>query len=83
MTKESIFEKVREIIAKEASIDKEQVQPDSGMMSDIDLSSIEVLKLVAELEDEFSIRIPEKQLRSLVTVQDFVDFIAENAEGKD
>lgn len=82
MTKESIFEKVQEIFAEELDIDKEEVQPGSKLISDIGLSSVEILSLIARIEKTFSVRISEKLLRTFVTTQDIVDCIAARLEDK-
>ena len=44
-----------------------------------DLSSMEILTIVADLEENFGLRIPEKELRNFVTIGDLVDYLAANA----
>ena len=46
---------------------------------DLDLSSMEILTVVADLEETFGLRIPEKELRNFVTIGDLADYLAENA----
>lgn len=82
MTNELILEKVQKIFAEELDIDREEVQPDRRLVSDIGLSSMELLSLIAEIEKVFSLRISEKQLRTFVTTQDIVDCITANRKGK-
>ena len=48
-------------------------------MDDLDLSSMEILTVVADLEETFGLRIPEKELRNFVTIGDLADYLAENA----
>lgn len=76
MTKESVFEKLQAILAEIADISKEEIHPDSKIMYDIGLSSIEVLSMLSMIEKEYSLRIPEKAIRSFVTVQDVADYVA-------
>ena len=78
MTKETTFEKVQEIFSKELDIDKEEIKLDSSLVSDIGLSSVELLTLIAEIEKTFSFRISEKQLRTFVTTQNLVECIIAN-----
>ena len=80
MTKEIVFEKIRDILAETAEIEKEEIQPDSKMIYDIGLSSVELLSLLSTIEEEFSFRIPEKALRTFVTVQDVADYVASEAK---
>ena len=49
------------------------------MMDDLDLSSMEILTVGADLEETFGLRIPEKELRNFVTIGDLADYLAENA----
>lgn len=81
MTNDAIFEKMREIFAEELDIDKEEVRPDSGLVSDIGLSSVELLMLIEAVEKAFSVRISEKMLRTFVTVQDLADCVAACLKG--
>ena len=48
-------------------------------MYDLDLSSMEILTIVADLEETFGLRIPEKELRNFVTISDLADYLAANA----
>ena len=54
--------------------DVAEIAPD-----DLDLSSMEILTVVADLEETFGLRIPEKELRNFVTIGDLADYLAENA----
>ena len=45
-------------------------------MDDLDLSSMEILTIVADLEETFGLRIPEKELRNFVTISDLADYLA-------
>ena len=40
---------------------------------------MELMTIVADLEDPFCLRIPEKELRNFVTIGDLVDYLAANA----
>ena len=50
-----------------------------AILEDLDLSSMEILTVVADLEETFGLRIPEKELRNFVTIGDLADYLAENA----
>ncbi len=62
-----------------AEISPEDVNENSVLMDDLDLSSMEILTIVADLEETFGLRIPEKELRNFVTIGDLVDYLAANA----
>ena len=67
------------ILEDVAEIAPEDVREDSVLMDDLDLSSMEILTIVADLEETFGLRIPEKELRNFVTISDVADYLADNA----
>ena len=77
-----IFEKVREIIADSADLEAESILPEKSLMNDLDLTSMDIMTMIADFEKAFGIRIPEKVLRTFVTVQDVMDCIAAKLEEK-
>ena len=62
-------------------ITPEDVNENSVLMDDLDLSSMEILTVVADLEETFGLRIPEKELRNFVTISDLADYLAAHAGG--
>ncbi|KTD62567.1 acyl carrier protein [Legionella spiritensis] len=62
MNVESVYPKVREIIADVLVIDEEDVSKESRLITDLGAESIDFLDLVFQLEKEFSIKIPRGQL---------------------
>ncbi|KTC66869.1 acyl carrier protein [Legionella birminghamensis] len=62
MNVESVYPKVREIIADVLVIDEEDVALDSRLIADLGAESIDFLDLVFQLEKEFGIKIPRGQL---------------------
>ena len=57
-----------------------EITMDSVLIDDLGLSSLDVINLVAEFEDEFDIEIPDRIIPTLRTVKDIVDYLEENAE---
>lgn len=76
MDKTVVFEKIRSILAEIADLSPEEITSERALMDDLDLSSMEIMTLIAGLEDEFDLRIPERELRNFVTVSDLVDYLA-------
>jgi len=62
MNVESVYPKVREIIADVLVIDEEDVSLNSRLISDLGAESIDFLDLVFQLEKQFNIKIPRGQL---------------------
>ena len=62
MNIESVYPKVREIIADVLVIDEDDVSLTSRLIVDLGAESIDFLDLVFQLEKEFGIKIPRGQL---------------------
>jgi acyl carrier protein len=62
MNVESVYPKVREIIADVLVIDENDISKDSRLIVDLGAESIDFLDLVFQLEKEFGIKIPRGQL---------------------
>ena len=74
-----IISQILAILEDVAEVSPEDVNENSVLMDDLDLSSMEILTIVADLEETFGLRIPEKELRNFVTIGDLVDYLAANA----
>lgn len=79
MERNDILSQILAILEDVAEISPEDVSEDSVLMDDLDLSSMEILTVVADLEETFGLRIPEKELRNFVTIGDLVDYLSANA----
>ncbi|KTD23306.1 acyl carrier protein [Legionella londiniensis] len=62
MNVESVYPKVREIIADVLVIDESDISLESRLIADLGAESIDFLDLVFQLEKEFDIKIPRGQL---------------------
>lgn len=62
MSVESVYPKVRTIIADVLVLDEEEVTLTSRLIGDLGAESIDFLDLVFQLEKEFEIKIPRGQL---------------------
>lgn len=54
-----------------------QVLPESNLMDDLALSSLEMFNSLLTLEDEYGISIPERALRRMITIKDVAQVLAE------
>lgn len=62
MNVDTVYPKVRAIVADVLVIDEDDVSLDSRLISDLGAESIDFLDLVFQLEKEFDIKIPRGQL---------------------
>lgn len=70
-----IFEKVRDVLAKQFEIDPETITPDTNLVDDLGADSLDVVELIMSVEDEFGITIDDDAASGLMTVRQIVDFI--------
>lgn len=73
MTKDAILEKVIELFSSMS--DAEEITADSELIDDLGLSSLDLMFLISNLEDSFQIKVSEKAIRKMVTVEDVVEVI--------
>jgi acyl carrier protein len=73
---------VKEILAKQLKIDTANIKPEGLLAEDLRMDSFGALETAFELEDKFSIQIPNEVLFNVKTVKDIVDYIAEQTQGK-
>ena len=75
MNTDTIYPKVREIIADVLAFEEEEIQRDGSLVDDYNAESIDFLDLVYQLEREFKIKIPrgmiEQEVRRSVSDEDF------------
>ena len=60
-------------------IPAEDVQPDKAFIEDLDIDSLSMVEVVVAAEERFGVKIPDDEVKKLVTVGDAVSYIASNA----
>jgi acyl carrier protein len=75
-----MFERAVAILKEHIDNDEIEITRDSALVDDLALSSLEVINIVADFEDEFDIEVPDRVIPSLRTVGDIVDYLEKNAE---
>jgi acyl carrier protein len=79
MSKEATFEKVREIVAEQLSVDAAEVTEKSNFQNDLGADSLDTVELVMALEEAFDIEIPDEAAEKIATVGDAVAYILDKA----
>ena len=76
-------EKIKDIIAAQLGVKKEDVKPDSSFVDDLGADSLDTVELVMALEEEFGIEIPDEDAEKMTTVGEAVKYINEKSKNKD
>lgn len=75
LTQTEVLSGLAEIVNDETGIATEAVQLDKSFTDDLDIDSISMMTIVVNAEDKFGIKIPDEEVKNLVTVGDAVNFI--------
>lgn len=73
--REEIFGTVRTMLAEILQIDESEIKSDSYFMEDLDISSLEVMAVIGDLEEKYGIVFKNEELQSLASIDDIVNCI--------
>ena len=72
--------RVKAIIVDKLGVDESEVTSTASFTNDLGADSLDTVELIMELEKEFGMSIPDDQAEKISTVQDAIDYIANNAK---
>lgn len=75
----AVTDKVREIIAEQLGVKKEEVTDDAKFIDDLGADSLDTVELVMALEEEFGVEIPDEDAEKMVTVGEAIKYIEQKA----
>ncbi len=78
--KQSIEERLKEIIIKQLDADNKPVTLESSFINDLGADSLDIVELVMEFEDAFDMNIPDEDAEKIQTVGDAVNYIKERSK---
>lgn len=70
-----VYEKLCSLLAEQLGVNAEDITPDTNIIDDLGADSLDVVELLAALEEEYNIMITDERVRDLFTVKDVADFI--------
>ena len=74
-----MFEKLKDILVDELSIDADTITMDAELANDLGINSLELADLVLLCEDTFGVEFDENDMHKFITVGDVVEFLNANA----
>ncbi len=77
-SEQEILSGLAEIINEETGLDPAEVQSDKSFTDDLDIDSLSMMTIVVAAEDKFGVRIPDEEVKNLLTVGDAVGYIQSN-----
>ena len=76
---EAIFERVKDVIGEQLGIDDlDTITMETTFIDDLGADSLDIVELIMALEEEFDLEIPDAEAEKVSTVNDVVEYIAQN-----
>ena len=69
-----MFDKVKKILENYTEI---EIKEDSSLVGDLALSSLDIVAIVSDFEDEFNIKIEDKDIFNFLNVDDILKYLEE------
>ncbi len=75
-----MFDKVKSLLVDELSLDASEITPDSELVNDLGINSLELADLVLLCEEKFDIEIGDDVIHKFITVGDVANYLSEVAD---
>lgn len=75
LSQDEVLTGLAELINDETGIATDTVEMGKSFTDDLDIDSISMMTIVVNAEEKFDVKIPDDEVKNLVTVGDAVNFI--------
>ncbi len=69
------FKELQELSAEILGIDVDQVQMDKSFQRDLAADSLDLVELIAAIEDKYDVELPDEELEKMKTIADLWKFL--------
>ncbi|MCC8111860.1 MAG: acyl carrier protein [Ruminococcus sp.] len=80
MTKEEIFEELKELVTDQLGVEDDEVTLEASIQDDLGADSLDLVDLVMEVEEKFGVKISDEDLENIKTIGDIVTYIDEKKD---
>ena len=70
-----VYEKIRDMIASQFSIDEDNITMETSFKEDLNADSLDLVELIMALEDEFELEVDDEDVENINTVADAVKYV--------
>ena len=70
-----VYQKLCEFLANQLDVDEADIRPETNIVEDLGADSLDVVELIAAMEDERNMIITDERIRELYTVGDVAEFL--------
>ena len=71
----SMYDRIKDVLVSKLQLNENEITPDSELVNDLGINSLELADLVMECEEEFDIEIDDNSIRGFVTVGDVAKYL--------
>jgi len=71
----TLEEKVIAIIMEQLDVTREEYVPEASFLDDLGADSLDLVELIMEMEETFSVQIADNELQKIRTIKDVLDFL--------
>jgi acyl carrier protein len=80
MSKEELFERVKEVIVEQLGVEPDKVTAEARFREDLEADSLDQVELIMEFEDVFGGEISDEEAQQIRTVGQAVDYLQTRME---
>lgn len=71
----TMYDRIKDVLVSKLQLNENEITPDSELVNDLGINSLELADLVMECEEEFNIEIDDNSIRGFVTVGDVAKYL--------
>ena len=76
-----MYEQIIEILAKQLQIDPAKISEDTDIVEDLGADSLDIVEMLMDLEQAFSLQVPDEKIADFRTPKDIFAYIAAHKKG--
>jgi acyl carrier protein len=82
MDKTAIIEKINGFLVEEFEVEAEKITPEANLRETLELDSLDYIDLVVVIEGNFGFKVKPEDFASIVTFQNFYDYVVSRVGSK-
>lgn len=82
MDKETIIEKINTFLVEEFEVEPEKIVAEANLRETLELDSLDYIDLVVVIEGNFGFKVKPEDFASIVTFQNFYDYVINRVQSK-
>jgi len=79
MTRETVMEKLTELLIEEFEIEEDEISPEANFFTDLGLDSLDAVDLIVNMDKMLGVALKAEDAQKIRTVNDFVELILSKA----